>query len=562
MKMVFLWMKTDKRHYRMSNWATLLSWMLVASLTIPGYVQTVMGLPVEHNGSSSVVLKRRAAGLGTSIDPPWRAFHASTLVDDYLIVFGGISEMRQPFDATGTNDLYVYNLQDGHWYKPETNNGPQLSYKMHSGVTTPDGHSLFYAANVSQTDPRGPLMYLSTDDWTWSYSNDNIGTPPARVGQSFTRAGTQIYMYGGISLGPGGIVKFGAVQNDMNLLDTINGRWRALANSASVYGHSSCYIESLNALLIFGGIDLVNKAINQLIVYNISQNIWDQSPPLIVKESMPLARSWHSANCIDNMMVVFGGGSIDQESGRVTPADNDVWVLEATSNGYSWSRKTVKNPKDAPSPRMGHSALVDGDRILIWGGIGKEKDTHVYALDTKNWVWTSAAPNKTLPSPDDVIEEDDDRDSLILVIVILCVVLLLLLITALIWFIIRRRRRRRAKAAETGANVDSGTTAMSTPVIMHAAAETDDKVDAPPTPATTSTAKPTAEIAPSVDTTEKTDATSKQELVEQTAETGHADTSDHQKKPDITASRSPEYISCMGAVLIDVAEHQDIITNL
>jgi hypothetical protein len=61
----------------------------------------------------------------------------------------------------------------------------------------------------------------------------------------------------------------------------------------------------------------------------------------------PGARRLHTANCLDDQMIVYGGGTNQ-------PADTDVWVLNATNYpSLVWQRIDMANQSQGPNLRMG-----------------------------------------------------------------------------------------------------------------------------------------------------------------------------------------------------------------
>ncbi|CAM6000279.1 unnamed protein product, partial [Sphagnum balticum] len=72
----------------------------------------------------------------------------------------------------------------------------------------------------------------------------------------------------------------------------------------------------------------------------------------------PSPRSLHTATCVGDKIVVFGGHEDNS-------AKNDVYILDTVT--HRWAKPKVFGTP--PSPRCAHSAvLIDGERILIYGG--------------------------------------------------------------------------------------------------------------------------------------------------------------------------------------------------
>ena len=79
----------------------------------------------------------------------------------------------------------------------------------------------------------------------------------------------------------------------------------------------------------------------------------------------PVPRGGHTATLTGASLVVFGGQFYE---GKKTGFKylNDLHVLDV--NASRWVKPKTKGT--APSPRYGHSALLAGARIIIFGGKG------------------------------------------------------------------------------------------------------------------------------------------------------------------------------------------------
>ncbi len=72
----------------------------------------------------------------------------------------------------------------------------------------------------------------------------------------------------------------------------------------------------------------------------------------------PSPRRGHSALIADNYMVVFGGCYLESK------CFNDVYFLDLISN--EWQH--IQTSGSTPSPRQGHSAIMYGSNMWIYGG--------------------------------------------------------------------------------------------------------------------------------------------------------------------------------------------------
>ena len=115
---------------------------------------------------------------------------------------------------------------------------------------------------------------------------------------------------------------------------------------------------------------------------------------------VPVARWLHTAVAVKEEMVVFGGAT------NTLQLLNDVWTFKPNANGApapappppprdgressrvrpadaalgDW--KEVKVTGDAPEPREGHTAVVAGDNMVVFGGMG-----YGYTPYNDTWVY-------------------------------------------------------------------------------------------------------------------------------------------------------------------------------
>lgn len=80
----------------------------------------------------------------------------------------------------------------------------------------------------------------------------------------------------------------------------------------------------------------------------MEKKVWNvQGIQTAAGSSIPGARRLHTANCLDDYMVIYGGGTNQ-------PADTDVWILNATSYPtLTWQKIAMANQSQGPNLRMG-----------------------------------------------------------------------------------------------------------------------------------------------------------------------------------------------------------------
>ena len=130
-----------------------------------------------------------------------------------------------------------------------------------------------------------------------------------------------------------------------------------------------------NSMVIFGGFIEGAERTNSLYRYYFKDNKWEKIQVLC--SDRPSPRAGHSAVMNSDSMVVFGGRDEEAKS-------NELWLFSLSS--YKWE---YVDTEDKPVGRSGHSAQIYRDLMIVFGGIfevTKELDD-MYIFDMKNRRW-------------------------------------------------------------------------------------------------------------------------------------------------------------------------------
>eukprot|EP00298_Acanthocystis_sp_HF-20_P007113 c16789_g1_i1.p1 GENE.c16789_g1_i1~~c16789_g1_i1.p1 ORF type:complete len:460 (+),score=223.74 c16789_g1_i1:196-1380(+) len=137
-------------------------------------------------------------------------------------------------------------------------------------------------------------------------------------------------------------------------------------------GHTACVVND-RYIYVFGGGDGRTPS-NSLLIFDTKYLRWS-TPEVGGKPPSPRAK--HSAVVYQSVsrqwMVVFGGVATFKDKYTYT---NDIYVLEFVSNGtLRWMAPKIFTPEtDPPKPRMGHSAWVYENYMVIFGGLGSKHE--------------------------------------------------------------------------------------------------------------------------------------------------------------------------------------------
>ncbi|KAF9115397.1 hypothetical protein BGX27_007897 [Mortierella sp. AM989] len=363
---------------------------------------------------------------GAAVSPTWRAFHGAAIVDTSMIIFGGTTDPeKNPYSTSvpGSNDLWVWSTTLRQWSQPSI---------QFSGSSSSAPAPQKFLSSISLQSQGKMMSYVGNA----SSPTNAVVAPALRLGAAVGMSDSLVFVHGGAAVGTNGIATTG-VLNDLTKLDESTFQWTSIANGPSLMYHTMCRLTGLNMMAIFGGSDQATSASYTVHTFDLTLEVWRLAVPVNAGVGgTPSARKGHTAVCQNNTMIVYGGGPDG-------PIDDDVWVLDASKPQWVWNRINT-NKQMGPGPRTGHSALLNGTNMLVWGGYGAPipNDTNIYILDTNTWQWSTSkefAPNVpvSLPPPPGGMEGNKSTN-LPLTIGVICGSLAL--IAAFVGFLLFRRK--------------------------------------------------------------------------------------------------------------------------
>lgn len=108
----------------------------------------------------------------------------------------------------------------------------------------------------------------------------------------------------------------------------------------------------------------------------------------------------HAAVTLDDRIYFFGG-YCEAEVNFISP----IVVQILNTKTYQWTPVLPSNPKTedncrTPDLLRGHSAVVFGDKVFIWGGRNLERDTNeLLRFDTVEMQWSRPTVSGRVPEP-------------------------------------------------------------------------------------------------------------------------------------------------------------------
>ncbi|KAF2724736.1 hypothetical protein K431DRAFT_217301 [Polychaeton citri CBS 116435] len=205
------------------------------------------------------------------------------------------------------------------------------------------------------------LYLLNTSTKQWSRALPAGTRPPGRYGHSLNILGSKIYIFGGQVEGYffNDLVAF-----DLNALQQPQNRWEILIRNSIDGGPPHGQIPPARTnhtivswgdrLYLFGGTDGVHW-FNDVWSYSPVSNSWQQ---LECIGYIPTPREGHAAALVGDVMYIFGGR---------TEEGTDLGDLAAFRiSSRRWY--TFQNMGPSPSPRSGHSMTTIGKHIMVLAG--------------------------------------------------------------------------------------------------------------------------------------------------------------------------------------------------
>lgn len=240
---------------------------------------------------------------------------------------------------------------------------------------------------------------------------DTGAKPCPRQGHASVLFEGRVFMFGGRGDGVRGVR---TILDDFFCFDS--GCWFPIPRGDGIWPsarHNHSAVEFAAQLVIFGGSDNTSMN-NDLYVYSLlpsaavltstaavtptasdalSSFVWTKVPHVT---KWPPPRHGHTAVVVGEEMIVFGGHSTDAKGRRFL---NDVWALNLSE--WTW-RQLISPSPAAPPGRSWHSCAAVDAGILVFGGFVMKARSEDYfddlwVLNLKTGVWTSLFASKGGP---------------------------------------------------------------------------------------------------------------------------------------------------------------------
>lgn len=243
--------------------------------------------------------------------------------------------------------------------------------------------------------------------WVTTDADDGKDVPSPRAGHSLVAFCNRLYLFGGFSdyacyvaafpstadqvlrgLRPG----IGPHFNSLHEYSFKTKAWRELHPGSPDHTpgvprprrHASVVAHG-SSLFVYGGFDVSNKVLSDLWQFDIQNCTWARvlyAQP--ARPVAPVARAEHTAIVYGNRMIVFGGYDGKKKL-------NDTYVYDFSTQ--EWSRPSAADT-NAPSRRCKHTAVLYKKRMYVLGGFQYNNGenyamTDMHHLDLETFAWSA-----------------------------------------------------------------------------------------------------------------------------------------------------------------------------
>ncbi|KAJ3451244.1 kelch domain-containing protein [Anaeramoeba flamelloides] len=209
-------------------------------------------------------------------------------------------------------------------------------------------------------------------DQTWEkITNFSSQIPPKRAAHSACISGNKMYIFGGYL--------YNNYFNDIYSFNFQTKNWSKINAKGDIptgRRWNSSVVDSSGNIWIFGGYQSVDR-FNDLFCFNTKTHEWTGP---VTTENPPTPRYSHTSVIYDNKMWIFGGYNGQIQS-------NEIFYFNFETNEWCNPLKTYGQK---PEERAGHTAVVVGDKMIVFGGYNRTLSymNDIFEYDFKKNLWT------------------------------------------------------------------------------------------------------------------------------------------------------------------------------
>ncbi len=272
--------------------------------------------------------------------PSARTSHQGVWTGSLIVIWGGGDSNSILLDTGGRYDP----LADS--WTPTTLGDAPAPRSGHSAIWTGNQMVVWGGVTNSGATNTGGRYDPVINGWQ---PTALTGAPSARFNNTVVWTGNRMVIWGG-RVGPGPV-------SDGALYDPIGDSWVATSTANAPlprFLHASVWTGS--SMIVWGGNTTGGADTNTGGRFDPVANVWSTTSTI----GAPLARNRHTAVWTGSLAIFWGGG---QGGGPVPPFFNTGGRYNPATD--SWSPTSTTS---APAGRIEHTAVWTGTRMIVWGG--------------------------------------------------------------------------------------------------------------------------------------------------------------------------------------------------
>ena len=327
--------------------------------------------------------------------------HSAIIKNSTMYIFGGTTGSEE-FNKTLALDLKTLAWKE---YFPDNNLPPPLDSHTACLYEKNEDSFMVVFGGFANGERTNEVYILNLLTMKWTHVDISTTKPGIRSGHSGAIYNDGLYIFGGIS-------DEGEKLNDFWRFDLSSHSWQEVLaegeRPTGRSGHSSVVYKDV--LIIFGGMKDITKETNDMYSYNFTTNIWTLFQyEHQVRDPVSPDQLEEFKKTKANLAALRAKNANSESPLKTSPLRKPTFtdsakgspVRRPTLNEGEGSpfrrRKTLYegplNPTEGrikgklPHPRDGHSAVVNGDIMIIFGGDRHQmpfNDTYVYYLVEEN----------------------------------------------------------------------------------------------------------------------------------------------------------------------------------
>lgn len=163
------------------------------------------------------------------------------------------------------------------------------------------------------------------------------------------------------------------------------------------FSHAACVHG--NSMYVFGGCTTNSTTFNDLWRFDLSKRQWIR--PLTMG-AYPTPKAYTSMICYRDSLILFGGWTYSSTSQYYHDwtVFNEMHYYNITTNQW-----ILVNTKNTPPPMAGHSAVIENDHMIVFGGLYKTSlqahmqcSNDIWVLDLKTLIWRKQPTSSPKPA--------------------------------------------------------------------------------------------------------------------------------------------------------------------